>query len=857
MVSIVVSTSSGHDPFTDYANLPKTLDERVRKYKISKAFEQIPWIYAVVDIVGWSIAGIPLNFFTPTNGTSENALSIPQFNISHRTKARDIRNKVGARNVAIKQAVENEELQLVSKEHPVNRLFSPPKRYEINTFEELKYLTIIAELLQGEYFWTYEKDNDIPINIVVEPGFVIMPISLDGKLEGWKKVDITRGTTVETFTFREILQFKLPNPSNRWRGLPPLRAARLPAEQYFNMSIANANKFSDGTVEPGLVVKTKNPMSPKQEIQFRNKLKRAYGSFKKGQPFIADGDVEDVFSIFDKHELDYLKGINPTKEELATVFHVPPAIVGILEHANYSNIDKQDEFFWVVGNMPRMNLFASTLQLNLLDVFFPDVIAVWDVDSIEALKPDPIVIARSNLLESNTSKNYREQGLSWEEIAVMTGNPKFAELNEGELQPEITEPQPITEEEEEQEEVTIEELGFVMFDKGNGNWEYKISRDQLLQMNENYNRFVLDPFTEEWMKFIQGFLNLMVRNLKSQIRAMEQGGRVTFLHDAEWEAQWVELGRSLMTKLFEVAINRVDIEITRPEEMAGVELWAKQQTLTEILTEEEFGALTKIVNEINAKTGLVDNALIKLNDITLSLINTGATAVEIATALDLQAGLIFKSDALTVARTVTGTVYQEVRQIAKDRLGATHHTWSNSGDNVVRENHQNKPTGDGDREVAIGKLFPITQMRYPLDARHGELADKINCRCTDVVSAVKRGSQVETRWMFDEILAKLVEQRVNSYFLPCEGSHTQILELSQNISDYKTIRRITIKGDKFFTVIQGRNGKGWIDQAYRYPVYNWKLDEARLYTHDEIHKKNLVSFEPAIVNKKELEECNH
>lgn len=77
------------------------------------------------------------------------------------------------------------------------------------------------------------------------------------------------------------------------------------------------------------------------------------------------------------------------REEVAAVYDIPPPLIGILDHATYSNVSEMHRMLYVTVLGPWLNLIESTLQSQLID---PE--PAWEglfveFDLGEVLKGDP------------------------------------------------------------------------------------------------------------------------------------------------------------------------------------------------------------------------------------------------------------------------------------------------------------------------------------------------------------------------------------------------------------------------------------------------------------------------------------
>ena len=70
-------------------------------------------------------------------------------------------------------------------------------------------------------------------------------------------------------------------------------------------------------------------------------------------------------------DLQYIEGRKLTREEVAAAYHVPPPMVGILDHATFSNITEQHKMLYQDCLAPMLCMIEEEIELQLLPDFEP------------------------------------------------------------------------------------------------------------------------------------------------------------------------------------------------------------------------------------------------------------------------------------------------------------------------------------------------------------------------------------------------------------------------------------------------------------------------------------------------------
>jgi HK97 family phage portal protein len=87
-----------------------------------------------------------------------------------------------------------------------------------------------------------------------------------------------------------------------------------------------------------------------------------------GTPILEDG-MDFVPAASSARDAQYIEARKLTREEVASAYHIPLPMVGILEHATYSNIQEQHKQLYQDTLGPWLTMIAEDLALQLFDDF--------------------------------------------------------------------------------------------------------------------------------------------------------------------------------------------------------------------------------------------------------------------------------------------------------------------------------------------------------------------------------------------------------------------------------------------------------------------------------------------------------
>ena len=85
-------------------------------------------------------------------------------------------------------------------------------------------------------------------------------------------------------------------------------------------------------------------------------------------------------------EMDFINSRKFTREEICTIFQVPPPMIGILEKATYQNIETARKILWQDSIVPLLEDIKDCFNLSLTPEFGQDIELSYDLGNVEALQ---------------------------------------------------------------------------------------------------------------------------------------------------------------------------------------------------------------------------------------------------------------------------------------------------------------------------------------------------------------------------------------------------------------------------------------------------------------------------------------
>ncbi|MFE7462261.1 phage portal protein [Nocardiopsis terrae] len=149
-----------------------------------------------------------------------------------------------------------------------------------------------------------------------------------------------------------------------WHGTPPMGALRNILMEEHEANTHRQNMWRNGARTSGFIQRPapKNPRdawSDEARTRFQREFRDLYtgdGADAGGVPVLEDG-MTYVPAGLDPRAAQYIEARKLTREEVAAAYHIPPPLVGILDHATFSNIREQHK-----------QLYQDTLGPWLVDI---------------------------------------------------------------------------------------------------------------------------------------------------------------------------------------------------------------------------------------------------------------------------------------------------------------------------------------------------------------------------------------------------------------------------------------------------------------------------------------------------------
>ncbi|MCY4366056.1 MAG: phage portal protein [Chloroflexi bacterium] len=276
--------------------------------------------------------------------------------------------------------------QEAGPQHPARQLLERVNPWF--TRGDLWQATEIYLNLWGQAFWALERDTTGRMEIwPLRPDRVSALPDRDNYIRGF--VYRGQGGTPVAYAADEIVWLRYFNPLEEYAGLSPLAPARLSVDMGGDGLRFNRN-FLRNSAQPDFVLLTDAQLTDSEVEEFYNRWDSRYrGPQNARRPAIANF-VKDIRTLGLSHrDMDFIRGLRWSLEEVSRAYGVPKPLLADLERATFANINAAERIFWRNTIVPEIRFLEEHLNRMLLPKLgFPELFLEFDLTSIEAMQED-------------------------------------------------------------------------------------------------------------------------------------------------------------------------------------------------------------------------------------------------------------------------------------------------------------------------------------------------------------------------------------------------------------------------------------------------------------------------------------
>ena len=179
------------------------------------------------------------------------------------------------------------------------------------------------------------------------------------------------------------------NPLEEYAGLSPIAPVRLSVDMGQDALKFNRNFFRN-SAQPDVIFTTEDTMSDDEVEDFYQRWERRFkGPGNAHRPAIASF-IKDIKTLgFSHREMEFIKGLRWSLEDVSRVYGVPLPLRSDIERATFENINTAERLFWRNAMIPEMVFLEEQLNGKLMPLLgYPKLRVQFDLSAIEALQKD-------------------------------------------------------------------------------------------------------------------------------------------------------------------------------------------------------------------------------------------------------------------------------------------------------------------------------------------------------------------------------------------------------------------------------------------------------------------------------------
>ena len=164
----------------------------------------------------------------------------------------------------------------------------------------------------------------------------------------------------------QVVHFHGYDPVDLRHGSSPIDALRSLLAEEFEANRAREQMWRNGGRLSGVLKRPADApkWEPGAKARFREGW-RGYTQSGQGTPILEDGMEYEQLAI-DPAKAQYIEARKLTREEVAAAYHIPLPMVGILDHATFSNIKEQHQQLYQDTLGPWLTMIQEEIGLQLI-----------------------------------------------------------------------------------------------------------------------------------------------------------------------------------------------------------------------------------------------------------------------------------------------------------------------------------------------------------------------------------------------------------------------------------------------------------------------------------------------------------
>lgn len=256
------------------------------------------------------------------------------------------------------------------RDHDLARLLAAPlpSQYKVTRYRLIE--SLVADL--GVYFNAFWLK--LPSDTGGVGGLLRIPppyVAVKGGLVP-TAYEVTIGGKMRQVRLEEIVHFRGYNAENTLVGLSPLETLRRVLAEEHAAGDYREHFWQHAARMHGVIERPAD--APEWSMPARERFKSEFealysGGENSGKTAVLEEGMSWKQVEFNAQESEYLGGRKLTREECARAYHIPLPMVGILDHATFSNIKEQHKQLYQDSLGPWLAMIEDDINLQLVSDF--------------------------------------------------------------------------------------------------------------------------------------------------------------------------------------------------------------------------------------------------------------------------------------------------------------------------------------------------------------------------------------------------------------------------------------------------------------------------------------------------------
>ncbi|MBZ6258857.1 phage portal protein [Streptomyces olivaceus] len=246
-------------------------------------------------------------------------------------------------------------------DHPLAQLLADPLP-KMTTYRFIERL--VADYALYDNWYGIKLKLDGRLRILPTPPTLIRPWG-----GNWIQPEKFETAGGRRFELDEVVHIHGYSPTDLTYGESPIESLRELILESSEAAKQRSAMWRGGARMTGVLVRPADApeWGTKERARFRE-MWRTFsqgGGAEGGTPILEDGmDYKAVG--FNPEQAEYIEARKLTREEVAAAFHIPPPLVGILDHATYSNIQEQHKILYQDTLGPWLTMLQQEFAAQIL-----------------------------------------------------------------------------------------------------------------------------------------------------------------------------------------------------------------------------------------------------------------------------------------------------------------------------------------------------------------------------------------------------------------------------------------------------------------------------------------------------------